>query len=425
MAETAGYEQLKSEDDLDQDQPKDKEGAVASPRGNGSKVASPNRNQKGGVRNFLETKIGYPVSVYFILGNELCERFSYYGMHAILVLYLTSMLKMDKDQATEVYHAFNMLCYFSPVFGAIIADSFWGKYKTILYISLVYALGNIVVAVTAIPKLLDAVKLAGPMIGLLLIAIGTGGIKPCVSAFGGDQFEAGQEEKLQSFFSIFYFSINVGSLLSMLITPILRDEADELFLIIHNIDGPMLRNSKTQNAISYLATSSKIHIIASIDHINAPIIWDQNRSSRFSWLWYNTTTYERYTEETSFENSLLVQQTGSLALSSLTHVLRSLTPNARGIFKLLVQYQLDNDADTYYTGMSFGDLYQKCREKFLVNSDLTLRAQLTEFKDHKLIKFKKVKMPVNNNGQDVCMSNFALSQISPDVRFETNFTCNN
>ena len=79
-------------------------------------------------------------------------------------------------------------------------------------------------------------------------------------------------------------------------------------------------------------------------------VWDQNRSSRFNWLWYNTTTYERYTEETSFENSLLVQQTGSLALSSLTHVLRSLTPNARGIFKLLVQYQLDNDADTYYTG---------------------------------------------------------------------------
>eukprot|EP00794_Sanderia_malayensis_P003576 gene3576-4080_t len=173
-------------------------------------------------------------------------------------------------------------------------------------------------------------------------------------------------------------------------------EVEELFLLVHNIDGQMLRNSKVQNALSYLASSSKIHIIASIDHINAPIIWDQNRSSRFNWLWYDTTTFERYTEETSFENSLLVQQTGSLALSSLTHVLRSLTPNARGIFKLLVDFQLENDNDSNYIGISFSELYQKCREKFLVNSDLTLRAQLTEFRDHKLIKSKKGADGVEN-----------------------------
>ncbi|XP_065053391.1 origin recognition complex subunit 2-like [Rhopilema esculentum] len=208
----------------------------------------------------------------------------------------------------------------------------------------------------------------------------------------------------------FFPSLNIKSILNMITEDIIKyngtyksltdqcdvikaefntEDAKELFLIIHNIDGPMLRNTKAQNALSYLASSSKIHIIASTDHINAPIIWDQNRSSRFNWLWYDVTTYDRYIEETSFENSLLVQQTGSLALSSLTHVLRSLTPNARGIFKLLVQYQLDHDGDGYYTGMPFGDLYQKCRENFLANSDLTLRAQLTEFKDHKLIKSKK------------------------------------
>lgn len=165
---------------------------------------------------------GYPTQVYFILGNEFCERFSYYGMHAILVIYLMSMLKMNKDDATAVYHAFNMLCYFSPIFGAIIADSFWGKYKTILYISLIYALGNVVVSFTAVPSVLSSVQLYGPAIGLVLIAIGTGGIKPCVSAFGGDQFESGQEEKLQSFFSIFYFAINCGSLIATLLTPVLR-----------------------------------------------------------------------------------------------------------------------------------------------------------------------------------------------------------
>ena len=94
-------------------------------------------------------------------------------------------------------------------------------------------------------------------------------------------------------------------------------------------------------------------------------VWDQNRSSRYNWIWNDVTTYDRYTEETSFENSLLVQQTGSLALSSLTHVLRSLTPNARGIFKLLVEYQLDNGEDQsgncfIRTVSAFVDNDQKC-----------------------------------------------------------------
>lgn len=74
---------------------------------------------------------------------------------------------------------------------------------------------------TSLPPL-GAGELAGPMIGLFLIALGTGGIKPCVSAFGGDQFTSDQSHLLQSFFSVFYFAINAGSLLSMLITPALR-----------------------------------------------------------------------------------------------------------------------------------------------------------------------------------------------------------
>ena len=82
------------------------------------------------------------------------------------------------------------------------------------------------------------------------------------------------------------------------------------------------------------------------------LVWDQNRCSAFNWLWYDTTTFEPYNEETSYENSLMVQQTGTLALSSLTHVMRSLTPNAKGIFHLLVQYQLDNEDNSNYTGMS-------------------------------------------------------------------------
>uniref|UniRef100_A0A8C4WPF0 Origin recognition complex subunit 2 n=1 Tax=Gopherus evgoodei TaxID=1825980 RepID=A0A8C4WPF0_9SAUR len=118
-------------------------------------------------------------------------------------------------------------------------------------------------------------------------------------------------------------------------------------------------------------------------------VWDQAKQSLYNWLWYETTTFSPYLEETSYENSLLVQQSGSLALSSLTHVLHSLTPNARGIFRLLAQYHLENKDNPSYPGLSFQDFYQRCREAFLVNSDLTLRAQLTEFRDHKLIRTKR------------------------------------
>lgn len=86
-----------------------------------------------------------------------------------------------------------------------------------------------------------------------------------------------------------------------------------------------------------------------------------------------------------------MQQSGSLALSSLTHVMRSLTPNARGIFELLAKYQLEHrkEMERNYLGLSFSECYRRCRERFLVNSDLTLRAQLTEFWDHKLIRSAK------------------------------------
>ncbi|XP_041372007.1 origin recognition complex subunit 2-like isoform X2 [Gigantopelta aegis] len=164
---------------------------------------------------------------------------------------------------------------------------------------------------------------------------------------------------------------------------------EDFFLILHNIDGATLRGEKTQNLLSLLASIRGIHIIASVDHINAPLVWDNAKCSRFNWVWYDVTNFTPYTSETSYENSLLVQQTGALALSSLTHVMRSLTPNAKGIFMLLVRYQLENKDNPLYIGMSFTDLYQRCGEAFLVNSDLTLRAQLTEFRDHKLVKSKK------------------------------------
>ncbi|KAK3890053.1 hypothetical protein Pcinc_005968 [Petrolisthes cinctipes] len=172
-----------------------------------------------------ENLVGYPRSVFFIIGNEFCERFSYYGMKTILTLYLHQQLMYSEDASTVIYHFWAMLCYFTPVFGAILADSYLGRYRTILYVSMVYVVGNTVLALGAIPPLFPdlTAQITISLLGLLLIALGTGGIKPCVSAFGGDQFLLPQQQKqLAGFFSMFYFSINAGSLLSTFLTPVLR-----------------------------------------------------------------------------------------------------------------------------------------------------------------------------------------------------------
>ncbi|XP_073470511.1 solute carrier family 15 member 1 [Aquarana catesbeiana] len=177
---------------------------------------------------------GYPISIFFIVVNEFCERFSYYGMRAVLVLYFKYFLQWDNNLATVVYHTFVAVCYLTPILGAIVADSWLGKFKTIIYLSIVYAIGQVVMSVSAIHDLTDGNRDGTPdnltlhvalsMIGLILIAFGTGGIKPCVAAFGGDQFEESQDKQRSRFFSIFYLSINAGSLLSTIITPILRGQ---------------------------------------------------------------------------------------------------------------------------------------------------------------------------------------------------------
>uniref|UniRef100_A0A672IE96 Solute carrier family 15 member 1 n=1 Tax=Salarias fasciatus TaxID=181472 RepID=A0A672IE96_SALFA len=170
--------------------------------------------------------------IFFIVVNEFCERFSYYGMRAVLVLYFKYFLGWDDDFATTIYHTFAALCYLTPILGAIVADSWLGKFKTIIYLSIVYAAGQVILAVSAIHDITDTDRDGTPdnmtfhislsMVGLLLIALGTGGIKPCVAAFGGDQFQDHQEKQRGTFFSIFYLSINAGSLLSTIITPVLR-----------------------------------------------------------------------------------------------------------------------------------------------------------------------------------------------------------
>ncbi|KAJ6665483.1 hypothetical protein lerEdw1_003324 [Lerista edwardsae] len=106
------------------------------------------------VANFLQKVCGtnYPLSIAFIVVNEFCERFSYYGMKAVLTLYFLYFLHWDENTSTAVYHAFSSLCYFTPVIGALMADSWLGKYKTIIYLSIVYVIGHVIKSVGAIPS---------------------------------------------------------------------------------------------------------------------------------------------------------------------------------------------------------------------------------------------------------------------------------
>lgn len=159
-----------------------------------------------------------------------------------------------------------------------------------------------------------------------------------------------------------------------------------LYLVIHNIDGNCLRDSSIQMCLSELATNKNIHFLASIDHINSSLLWDNMQCSSFKWIHYETNTLVSYYDEIAFENSLMLNQTGNVQLSSMIHILKSLTQNAKNIFLTMVEFVLN--PDNTKKNITFTKLYHECREKFYVSNELTLRAQLTEFIDHKLIKLK-------------------------------------
>jgi len=164
-----------------------------------------------------------PPGVIYIVGNEAAERFSYYGMNSILVFFMTHYLlnsqgqldRMADAQADGWYHTFVFCVYFLPILGAVLGDAVLGKYRTILFLSIVYCFGHLALAI-------NHTRL-GLAIGLGLIALGAGGIKPCVSANVGDQFGPSNQHLLPRVFSWFYFSINLGSSFSTLLIPWMLD----------------------------------------------------------------------------------------------------------------------------------------------------------------------------------------------------------
>jgi POT family proton-dependent oligopeptide transporter len=164
-----------------------------------------------------------PRQIPFIIANEGCERFSFYGMRNILTPFLISSLLLflpeaeRAGEAKHVFHTFVIGVYFFPLLGGWLADRFFGKYNTVFWLSLVYCAGHACLA--AFEN-----NVQGFYAGLFLIALGSGGIKPLVASFVGDQFDHTNKDKAKVVFDAFYWIINFGSFFASLLMPIfLRD----------------------------------------------------------------------------------------------------------------------------------------------------------------------------------------------------------
>ncbi|MEQ1513659.1 MAG: MFS transporter [Lysobacteraceae bacterium] len=165
-----------------------------------------------------------PRQIPYIIGNEACERFSFYGMRNILVQFLVSSVILAylpeaerEGMAKEIFHSFVIGVYFFPLLGGWLSDRFFGKYNTIFWFSLLYCAGQFCLA------LFDGNR-TGFYIGLFLIALGSGGIKPLVSSFVGDQFTQANKHLAKIVYDAFYWTINFGSFFASLLMPILLRE---------------------------------------------------------------------------------------------------------------------------------------------------------------------------------------------------------
>lgn len=165
-----------------------------------------------------------PAGIPYILTTEATERLAFYGMSSILIVFMTKYLMgpngtlnvMADEPAKAWFHWFTAAVYFMAIVGAVISDVWLGKYKTIIWFSLLYCAGFFVMA-------WDHTR-AGLTAGLVLIAVASGIIKPCLTANVGDQFGTSNKHLIEKIYSWFYFSINLGATISMFSCPILLDK---------------------------------------------------------------------------------------------------------------------------------------------------------------------------------------------------------
>lgn len=206
-------------------------------------------------------------------------------------------------------------------------------------------------------------------------------------------------------------SRSIDDLLSFLDGP--QVEGDECFVcvVVHNIDGPGLRDSDTQQYLARIAACSHIRVVASIDNVNAPLLWDKKMvHTQFNWCWYHVPTFAPYKVEGIFYPLILAHGGTTQSVKTASIVLQSLTPNAQSVFKVLAEHQLAHPDEE---GMPINTLYTICRERFLVSSQVTLNSHLTEFKDHELVKTRR-----HSDGQDclyIPLTTDALEKLVLDI----------
>jgi len=190
-----------------------------------------------------------------------------------------------------------------------------------------------------------------------------------------------------------FASQSIDDIISFLNKQTSEDGDGGMCLLIHNIDGPALRDAESQQCLAQVSCCPQVCIVASVDHVNAPLLWDKKMvHTQFKWSWYHVPTFASYKVEGVFYPLILASGGHAQTTKTALVVLQSLTPNAQSVFRVLAEYQLANEKEE---GMPVSSLYTKCRERFLVSSQVTLNSHLTEFKDHDLIKIKK-----HSDGQD-------------------------
>ena len=166
------------------------------------------------------TVFGHPKGLYLLFFTEMWERFSYYGMRGILMLYMTKLwmengLEIPKDTASLVYGFFTGFVYFTPIIGGWIADRFIGQRNAITIGGIIMFFGQLV--------LFSVNTHVGLAIGLVLLVIGNGFFKPNISTLVGRLYREGDDRR-DSAFSIFYMGINLGALLAPIIVALLCNE---------------------------------------------------------------------------------------------------------------------------------------------------------------------------------------------------------
>uniref|UniRef100_A0A0E0G2D3 Origin recognition complex subunit 2 n=1 Tax=Oryza nivara TaxID=4536 RepID=A0A0E0G2D3_ORYNI len=173
-----------------------------------------------------------------------------------------------------------------------------------------------------------------------------------------------------------FASQSIDDIISFLNNQTSDNGDDNVCLLIHNIDGPALRDAESQQYLAQVSCCPQVHVVASVDHVNAPLLWDKKMvHTQFKWSWYHVPTFAPYKVEGVFYPLILASGGHAQTMKTALVVLQSLTPNAQS--------------------MHFSSLYTKCRERFLVSSQVTLNSHLTEFKDHDLVKIRK-----HSDGQD-------------------------